>query len=78
MARRCRGSTCGQMVLWAQHEATGAWAPFDEDEAVTAPKEVRYKLQEDTMKGGLWAVRASVGERGVLSHHATCPNAGDF
>lgn len=85
---RCSGEDCGAEVQFLKCWPPGTLRPnrkkramcLDLDDAVTQEGEVRWvAFAEFPTLTSLWFVRrAKVGERGVLDHHATCPNAGDF
>ncbi len=69
---------CDKELVMAQHEGTGNWGPYSVSslQEVRAPAEVRYRIEDDGTT--TWAIRAKVGEEGMLSHFADCPEAQSF
>jgi hypothetical protein len=71
MAIKHRTCSCGEAVLWAQHERTGAHSPID-----AAPSE-RGNLAIDEA-AGTWRVIGKAEEYSgprYLSHFVRCPHA---
>jgi hypothetical protein len=70
--------SCDASIEWGIFPDSGRAAPFDVESAPAREGDVRWRLElghDDRGTARLYAQRAEVGEPGVLSHYATCPDA---
>ena len=76
----CRGSTCNAAIQFAAHpdRLEEPSMCLDVEGRETGEGETRWVITNRRHKGRPVLRRAEPGEFGVLSHHATCPNRGEF